>query len=79
MYQPTLVSSLTGHSRSVTTFEVLRNVHTCLIESVFNDNLRIITGCLRPTQTDNLPFLAGIQTARLFLTNRSILDPDQFA
>jgi len=27
------------------------------------DALRIVTGCLRPTPADNLPILAGIQSA----------------
>ena len=29
--------------------------HTRLIDSVLNDILRIVTGCLRPTPTDHLP------------------------
>ena len=59
-----------------------RSVHTRLIDSVFNDALCIVTGCLRPTQTDNLPVLSGIQPAelyrqgaRLFLAKPSSLDP----
>ena len=32
-----------------------RNAHTRLIDSVLNDALRIVTGCLRPTPTDHLP------------------------
>ena len=31
-----------------------RSVHTRLIDSVLNDALRIVTGCLRPTPTDHL-------------------------
>ena len=57
-------------------------MYTRLIDSVLNDALRIVTGCLRPTPTDNLPVLSGIQPpelrrqgATLFLTNRSFLDP----
>ena len=45
--------------------------------------LRIVTGCLRPTITEDLPVLAGIQPAELrrlgatlFLANRAIHDPD---
>ena len=53
-----------------------------LINSVLNDALRIVTGCLRPTPTDNLPALSGIQPAErsrqratLSLANRSFLGP----
>ena len=38
-----------------------RSAHTRLIDSVLNDALRIVTGCLRPTPTDHLPVLSGIQ------------------
>ena len=38
-----------------------RSAHTCLIDSVLNDALRIVTGCLHPTPTDHLPVLSGIQ------------------
>ena len=41
------------------------SVHTCLIDPTINDALRFVTGCLRPTQADNLPILAGIQPAEL--------------
>ena len=49
-----------------------------------NDALRIVTGCLRPTPTDLLPVLSGIQLAEhrrmgatLFsLAHRGSLDPD---
>ena len=37
-----------------------RSAHARLIDSVLNDALRIVTGCLRPTPTDYLPILAGI-------------------
>ena len=37
-----------------------RSAHTRLIDSVLNDALRIVTGCLRPTPTDYLPVIAGI-------------------
>ena len=48
-----------------------------------NDALRIVTGCLRPTPTDHLPVLSGIQPAELCrmgatlsLAYRGSLDPD---
>ena len=57
-------------------------VHTRLIDSVLNDALRIVTGCLRPTPTDYLLVLAGIQPAELrrlgatlSLAYRGSLDP----
>ena len=60
-----------------------RSAHTRLIDSVLNDALRIVTGCLRPTPTDCLPVLAGIQPAELrrlgatlSLAHRGSLDPD---
>ena len=60
-----------------------RSAHTRLIDSVLNDALRIVTGCLRPTPTDYLPVLAGIQPAELrrfgatlSLAYRCSLDPD---
>ena len=37
-----------------------RSMHTRLIHSVLNDTLRIVTGCLRPTPSINLPVLSGI-------------------
>ena len=59
-----------------------RSAHTRLIDSVLNDALLIVTGCLRPTPTDNLPVLSGIQPAELLrqgatlsLANRRFLDP----
>ena len=42
-----------------------RSAHTRLIDSVLNDALRIVTGCLRPTPADHLPVLSGIQPAEL--------------
>ena len=42
-----------------------RSVYTRLIDSVRNDALRIVTGCLRPTLTNKLPVLSGIQPAEL--------------
>ena len=60
-----------------------RSAHTRLIDSVLNDALRIVTGCLRPTPTDHLPVLSGIQPAELrrlgatlSLDHRGSLDPD---
>ena len=60
-----------------------RSAHTRLIDSVLNDALRIVTGCLRPTPTDHLPVLSGIQPAELrrmgatlSLAHRESLDPD---
>ena len=60
-----------------------RSAHTRLIDSVLNDALRIVTGCLRRTPTDHLPVLSGIQTAELrqmgatlSLAYRGSLDPD---
>ena len=59
-----------------------RNAYTRLIDSVLNDVLRIVTGCLRPTPTDKLSVLSCIQPAKLrrqgailFLANRSSLNP----
>ena len=60
-----------------------RSAHTRLIDSVLNDALRIVTGCLRPTPTDHLPVLSGIQPTELrrlgatfSLAYRGSLDPD---
>ena len=36
-----------------------RRAHTRLIDSVLNDALRIVTGCLRPTPMDHLSILSG--------------------
>ena len=58
-------------------------VLTLAIDSVLNDALRIVTGYLRPTPTDHLPVLSGIQPtelrrmgATLSLAYRGSLDPD---
>ena len=60
-----------------------RSAHTRLIDSVLNDALRIVTGCLCPTPTDHLPMLSGIKPAELrrmgatlSLTHRGSLDHD---
>ena len=60
-----------------------RSAHICLIDSVLNDALRMVIGCLRPIPTDHLPVLSGIQPAELCrmgatlsLAHRGSLDPD---
>ena len=60
-----------------------RSAHTRLIDSVLNDAMRIVTECLRPTPTDHLLQLSGIQPdelrrtgATLSLAYRGSLDPD---
>ena len=60
-----------------------RSAHTRLIDSVLNDALRLVAGCLRPTPTDHLPILSGIQPtelrqmgATLPLAHCGSLDPD---
>ena len=60
-----------------------RSAHTRLIDSVLNDALRIVTGCLCPTPMDHLPVLSGIQPAELHqlgttlsLAYHGSLDPD---
>ena len=60
-----------------------RSAHTCLINSVLNDALHIVTGCLRPTPMDHLPVLSGIQPAELCQMGATLslaycgsLDPD---
>ena len=60
-----------------------RSTHTRLINSFLNNALCIVTGCLRPTPTEDLPVLAGIQPAELrrlgatlSLANCAIHDPD---
>ena len=63
-----------------------RSAHTGLIDGVLNDALCIVTGCLRPTPTDHLPILLGIQPAELrrlvailSLAHRGSLDPDHIS
>ena len=60
-----------------------RSAHIRLIDSVLNDALDIITGCLRPTPTDHLPVFSSIHPAELrrlgailSLAHRGSLDPD---
>ena len=60
-----------------------RSAHTGLIDSVLNNALRVVIGCLRPTPTDHLPILSGNQPAELrrlgathFLAHRGSLDSD---
>ena len=59
------------------------STHTYLIDSVLNDALHIVTGCLHLTPTDNLTILSGIQPAEfcqlgatLFLAYCESLDPN---
>ena len=59
------------------------STRTRFINSVLNDALRIVTGCLRPTPIGHLPILSGIQPAELrrlratlSLGYRGSLDPD---
>ena len=49
-----------------------RSAHTRLIDSVLNDALRIVTGCLRSTPMDHLPVLSGIQPAELCLLRATL-------
>ena len=60
-----------------------RSAHDHLIDSVLTDALCIVIGCLRPTPTDHLRVLSGMQPAELcrlgatlFLVHRRSLDPD---
>ena len=60
-----------------------RSAHTRLIDSVLNDALCIVTGCLRSTPTNHLPALSAFQPAELrrlgatlSLAHRESLDPD---
>ena len=60
-----------------------RSAHTRLIDNVLNDALRVVIGCLRPTPTDHLLVLSGIQPAELCrmgatlsLAHRGSLGPD---
>ena len=59
------------------------SANTHLIDSVLNDALHIVTGCLHPTPTDQLLLLSGIQQAELHqlgatlsLAHHGSLDPD---
>ena len=59
------------------------SAYTRLMDSLLNNALRIVTECLRPTPTDHLPILSGIQPAELCrmgatlsLAQRVSLDPD---
>ena len=49
-----------------------RSAHTRLIDSVLNDVLRIVTGCLGPTPTDHLPIVSGIRPAELRRTGATL-------
>ena len=77
------VLSLVYSTAEYCTLVWCRSTHTRLIDSILNDALRIVTGCLRPTPTEDLPVLASIQPAELhrlgatlFLANSAIHDPD---
>ena len=59
------------------------SAHTRLIDSVLNNVMSMVTGCLRPTPMDHLPVVSGIQPAELCqmgvtlsLAYRGSLDPD---
>ena len=41
-----------------------RSAHTLLVDSVLNDALSIVIGCLRPTPTEHPPVLLSIQPAK---------------
>ena len=41
------------------------NAHTCLNDSILNDILHIVTGCLCPTPTNNVSALSSIEPAEL--------------
>ena len=47
--------------RGIAELSTVRSAHIRLINSVLNNALRIVTGCLRPTPTGHLPVLSGIQ------------------
>ena len=60
-----------------------RSAHTRLIDSALNNALHMIIGYLRPTPTNRLPILSGIQPAELrrmgatlSLAQHGSLDPD---
>ena len=49
------------------------SIHTYLIDSVFKDALCIVTKCLHPIPTNNLPIFSGIQSAGLYCLGATIL------
>ena len=60
-----------------------RSAHTLFIDSVMNDALRMVTGCLRPTPTDQVSVHSGIQPVELrrmgatfSFAHRGFLNPD---
>ena len=53
------------HNNAANSHPWCRSAHTCLIDPDINDTSRIVTVCLRPTPTDNLPILAYIHLADL--------------
>ena len=62
---PTAALSLVYSTAEYCTLVWCCSAHTRLIDSVLNDALRIVTGCLRPTSTHHQPILSGIQPAEL--------------
>ena len=75
--------SLVYSTAEYCTAVLCRNAPAHLQEIVLNDALRIVTRCLRPTPTDHLPRLSGMQPAELcrleetlFLAYRESLDSD---
>ena len=42
-----------------------RSTHTPIINSILNNALRIVTGCLCPRPTEDLPIFGGVQPAEL--------------
>ena len=62
---PTAALSLVYFTADYCTPVWCHSAHTHLIDSVLNHALHIVTGCLRPTPTDYLLILAGIQQAEL--------------
>ena len=78
---PTAAPSLVYLTNERCTPVWCRSAYTCLVDSVLNDALRIVTGCLHLTPTDHLPILSGIQPpelrglgATLFLSYGGFLD-----
>ena len=60
---------------------LFHSTHTRLIDSILNEALHIVTGCLHPTPTEDFPVFAGIQPAEhrrsgvtLSLANHAIHD-----
>ena len=80
---PTAALSLVYSTAEYCELVWCRSTHTRLIDSVLNDALPIVTGCLHSTLTDHLPILSSIQPAELYrlgatlsLAHRGSLNPD---